>query len=105
MNLVLQKLSLYGQFFVTPTGIFASFGSPEEHRTSLIRVETTEVDLGKLALLDKLVNQVIKGDISVEEGSAQIEEILDSPPRYGALDRRCHARTPVPQSRRDRPAR
>src|SRR5436190_23870728 len=58
MDLVLQKLGLYGQFFVTPTGIFASFGSPEEHRTSLIRVEASEVDLGKLALLDTLVNQV-----------------------------------------------
>jgi uncharacterized membrane protein YjjP (DUF1212 family) len=85
MNLVLQKLGLYGQFFVTPTGIFASFGSPEEHRTSLIRVEPSEVDLGKLALLDKLVNQVIKGELTVEEGSTQVEEILDSPPRYGAV--------------------
>lgn len=85
MNLVLQKLGLNGQFFVTPTGIFASFGSPEEHRTSLIRVESTEVDLGKLALLDMLVNQVIKGEFSVSEGSAQIEEILGSPPRYGVF--------------------
>ena len=85
MNLVLQKLGLDGQFFVTPTGIFASFGSPEEHRTSLIRVESTEVDLGKLALLDKLVNQVIKGEIRVEEGSAKIATVLDSPPRYGAV--------------------
>src|ERR1051325_10684659 len=83
MNLVLRKLGLDGQFFVTPTGIFASFGSPEEHRTSLIRVESTEVDLGKLALLDQLVNQVIKGDISITEGSAKIEAVLDSPPRYG----------------------
>jgi uncharacterized membrane protein YjjP (DUF1212 family) len=85
MNLVLQKLGLDGQFFVTPTGIFASFGSPEEHRTSLIRVESTEVDLGKLALLDKLVNRVIKGEISVNEGSAEIATILDSPPRYGSF--------------------
>jgi uncharacterized membrane protein YjjP (DUF1212 family) len=85
MNLVLQKLGLDGQFFVTPTGIFASFGSPEEHRTSLIRVETSEVDLGKLALLDQLVNEVIKGKITVAEGSTRIEETLDSPPRYGAI--------------------
>ncbi|MBI3654002.1 MAG: threonine/serine exporter family protein [Acidobacteria bacterium] len=84
MNLVLQKLGLDGQFFVTPTGIFASFGSPEEHRTSLIRVESTEVDLGKLALLDKLVNQVIKGELSVAEGAVEIETVLTSPPRYGA---------------------
>jgi uncharacterized membrane protein YjjP (DUF1212 family) len=85
MNLVLKKLGLDGQFFVTPTGIFASFGSPEEHRTSLIRVESTEVDLGKLALLDQLVNQVIKGEISVEAGSAAIATVLDSPPRYGTF--------------------
>src|SRR5262245_48488983 len=65
MNLVLEKLELHGQFFVTPTGIFASFGLPEEQRTSLIRVESTDVDLEKLARLDILVNQVIRGDVEV----------------------------------------
>ena len=85
MNLMLEKIGLRGQFFVTPTGIFASFGLPEEQRTSLIRVESTEVDLEKLALLDELLNRVYDGEVSVSDGARQIDDIVASPPRYGAV--------------------
>src|SRR5437667_6623281 len=61
LGLVLQKLGLEGQFFSTPTGMFASFGAPEEQRTTLIRVEPGQVDLEKLILLDDLTNKVIQG--------------------------------------------
>ena len=43
MNLVLRRLGLHGNFLVTPTSIFVSFGLPEEQRTSLVRVEPGEV--------------------------------------------------------------
>ena len=85
MNRVLERLGLHGQFFVTPTGIFAAFGLPEEQRTSLIRVESTDVNLEKLALLDDLVTRVIQGETSVAEGAQLIDDIVASPPRYGAL--------------------
>lgn len=83
MGLVLERLGLHGQFFVTPTGIFAAFGLPEEQRTSLIRVESDEVDLEKLARLDGLVHEVVEGDVSVAEGARLIDEIVAAPPRYG----------------------
>ena len=52
MDQVMQKIGLEGQFFSLPTGIFLSFGAPEEQRSTLIRVEPSRVDLGKLASLD-----------------------------------------------------
>ncbi|MEO6394045.1 MAG: threonine/serine exporter family protein, partial [Pyrinomonadaceae bacterium] len=85
MDLVMRKLGLAGQFFATPTGIFASFGPPEEQRTALIRVEPSESDLEKLARLDELVNQVIRGEMTVTQGLYRIEAIIATRDRYGPL--------------------
>lgn len=83
MSLMAQRLGMTGGFFVTPTGIFASFGLPEEHRTSLIRTESTEVNLEKQARLDELVSRVIRGHLSIVDGTQQIDAIVAAPPRYG----------------------
>jgi uncharacterized membrane protein YjjP (DUF1212 family) len=85
MNAVLRSLGLEGAFFSTPTGIFASFGPPEEQRTSLIRVEPSEVDLGKLAALDDLAGRVARGETGAAEGAREVERIVAAPPRYGVL--------------------
>ncbi len=83
MRLVSQRLGLEARFFSTPTSIFASFGPPEALRTSLIRVEPGELDLGRLAHLDALANSVIRGELSPEEGAERVEAVLSEPPRYG----------------------
>jgi uncharacterized membrane protein YjjP (DUF1212 family) len=85
MDLVAQRFGIQGGFFVTPTGIFASFGLPEEHRTSLIRIESSEVNLEKLARLDELTSRVIRGQADVGEGTQEIDRIVAAPPRYGSL--------------------
>jgi len=85
MDRVAQRFGLNGNFFVTPTGIFASFGQPEEHRTSLIRIEATEVNLEKQALLDELVGRVSRGEVSLAEGTQTIDRIVAAPPRYGPV--------------------
>jgi uncharacterized membrane protein YjjP (DUF1212 family) len=54
MSLVLRRLGIGGHFFSMPTGILASFGLPEEHRTSLIRAKPEEVNL-EADSLDELV--------------------------------------------------
>jgi len=82
MNSILEKIGLEGQFFMMPTGLFASFGSPEEHRTSLLRMDAPQIDLGKMAELDSVASGVVSGDISVNEGSARIDHILAMPPVY-----------------------
>ena len=83
MGRVLQRLGLDGNFFSTPTGIFASFGSPEDQRTSLIRAEPGEVDLEKLTLLEELVGQVIQAKVTAAEGVNRVEQIVAAQPRYG----------------------
>jgi uncharacterized membrane protein YjjP (DUF1212 family) len=85
MNRVLARLGLDGHFFAMPTGILASFGLPQEHRTSLIRVDQSEVDLEKQALLDELTGQVIHGEMTATEGIRAVDEIVAARPRYGSV--------------------
>lgn len=84
MNMAMRRLGLEGQFFALPTGIFASFGTPQEHRTSLIRTDMSEVDLERMSLLDELAENVSSGQIGPEEGTDVIEKIVAAPPRYPA---------------------
>lgn len=78
----MKRLGLAGRFFSMPTGIFASFGPPEDHTTSLIRATSADVDLEKLCSLDELGDLVIGGQIGVAEGTRRIQEILDQPSRW-----------------------
>lgn len=84
MNMAMRQLGLQGQFFALPTGIFASFGLPEEHRTSLIRTDLSEVNLERMSLLDELAENVSSGKIGPEEGAEMIEKIVAAPSRYPA---------------------
>lgn len=77
-----RKLGLEGQFFSTPTSIFAAFGKQDEQRTFLIRVNPGGVDLGKLADMDAVAVRVLRKGLAPIEGSAQIDEIISAPPRY-----------------------
>lgn len=85
MDLVTERLGLRGQFFALPTSIFAAFGRPESHRTSLIRGETGEVNLERLSQLDELAEEIIRGTCSVDDGSRRIDEIVKRPTRFGAV--------------------
>lgn len=83
MERAAQQFELQGQFFTTPTSIFAAFGALEEQRTYLMRVEPGESDLGKLAALDEVTRQVLRGKISPARGAQRIDEILAAPSPYG----------------------
>lgn len=85
MKRVLGRLGLPGDFMVMPTGIFASFGLPEEHRTSLIRVQPGEVNLEKLAQINSLVDDLIQWRIGVAEAGPALDRIITAPVRYGPV--------------------
>lgn len=76
-------LGLEGQFFSTPTSIFAAFGPQDAQRTFLIRVEPGGTDLGKLSQLDQVVGRVLAGKLTPAEGATRVDEILAVPPQYG----------------------
>ncbi len=84
LGAVARHLSLPGQFFITPTQILAAFGAPESQQVSMVRVEPGEVDLEKLAALDRLADAVVADEMDIAQGVAQIQAIVAAPPRYGA---------------------
>jgi uncharacterized membrane protein YjjP (DUF1212 family) len=84
MEKAAEKLGLQGQFFSTPTSIFASFGPQDQQRTFLMRVMPGEVNLGKIAELDDVTTGVLRGALDPAEGSKRIDRILAEPHRYGA---------------------
>ncbi len=87
LEMVARQLGLEARFFSTPTSIFASFGPPEALHTSLIRVEPGDLDLGRLAKLDALADDVVRGHLPPEEGSKRVAAILAEPPRSGLVSR------------------
>jgi uncharacterized membrane protein YjjP (DUF1212 family) len=79
-----ERLGLSGhQFFSTPTSIMASFGPVGRQRTHMLRTEPGEVNLGKLAELERLGVEVAEGRSTPAEGSAAIDRIAAAPSPYG----------------------
>jgi uncharacterized membrane protein YjjP (DUF1212 family) len=79
------RLGLLGQFFATPTALFASFGAPEEQRTFQIRAEAGAVDLGRQARLEAVGNDVAEGTLEPALGAGKVAEIDRAPSAYGAV--------------------
>jgi len=80
-----KRLGVEAQFFSTPTTIIASFGDPADTRTSMLRVESGELDMGKLARLDDLADEVAAQAIDVAEGIRRLEAIMADPPTWRKL--------------------
>ena len=76
------RLGLVGQFFSTPTAIFAAFGPLPEQKSFLLRAEPGEVNLEKLADLEGVAQKVLHGGGNPAEGLARIQEIVAAPRRY-----------------------
>ena len=82
LTAVSRRLGLEGQFFSSPTQLHAAFGPIGQQATTLIRVDPGENNLEKLAALDALAGSVTRGKLAVEEGTAQVRQIVNAPPRY-----------------------
>jgi len=83
LQAVSERLGFAGQFFATPTAIFASLEREETERTILIRVDPGEIQLDKLSRLDRLLMRLISGEIPPDEASRKVDAIVDAPARYG----------------------
>jgi len=80
---VCRRLGLDAELFSSPTAIIISFGAHHELKTRLMRVEGGELDMGKLAQIDALGDQVIAREISAEEASTRLAAILAAPKQFG----------------------
>lgn len=78
-----QLIGIRGTFISQPTAILSSFDNGEEEITKIERVEPMGVNLGKLSNLDTVAREVIRNQISYEEGYHKLEEILNAKDGFG----------------------
>src|SRR6187401_3571378 len=67
MGAVARQLSLEAHILSTPTSVMAGFGPLTDQRSVLVRVDPGEIDLEKLAALDRVSGAVGRGEVPVAE--------------------------------------
>jgi uncharacterized membrane protein YjjP (DUF1212 family) len=78
-----DSLGLAGaQVSVTPTLVELSLGAVTRQRSHTLRVRPAELDLGKIACLDELVQTVVDGSLQAEAALAQLDEIRAQAPAF-----------------------
>ncbi len=82
LQLVSERIGIRGEFFATPTAIFASLDTGEDEQVIMIRVEPGAVNLDKLSRLDRLAQDVANGVVTPPDASRVIDEIIATPPRF-----------------------
>jgi uncharacterized membrane protein YjjP (DUF1212 family) len=82
MGAVARQLSLEAQILSTPTSVMAGFGPLTDQKNVLVRVDPGEIDLEKLAALDRVAGAVARGQVPVAEGVAEVRAIAARRGRY-----------------------
>ena len=82
LQAVSERIGIQGEFFATPTAIFASLDTGEHETVIMIRVEPGSVNLDKLSRLDRLAQDVAGGAVTPSDASRKIDEIIATPPRF-----------------------
>jgi uncharacterized membrane protein YjjP (DUF1212 family) len=89
MEAAARRLGLTGQFFSTPTALFASFadGGGGPRRTILERVQPGEVNLERLADLDRVLGDLASGELTPAAAAARLDSVerAAGPQRWGAV--------------------
>jgi uncharacterized membrane protein YjjP (DUF1212 family) len=82
LSSVAGRLGVRGEFFATPTAIFAALETETDDETMLIRVDPGSVNLDKLSRLDRLTRQIAAGEVAPQAASDTIDAICNQPPRF-----------------------
>lgn len=80
-----ERLGVRAQFFSTPTSLFIAFGDGADQRTHLERVSPGDIDLGRLADLEQLLERLITGELGPAEAGRELEALRERPRRYPRL--------------------
>jgi uncharacterized membrane protein YjjP (DUF1212 family) len=78
-----QALGFDASFYLTPTGMIATFGIGVEKHTMVLVAVPGSADMERLAALHALVARVEGGELSPAEASRRVDTILTRPPLYG----------------------
>ncbi len=73
------RLGIRGQYFVTPTSIFASFGTGTAQQTYMIRTAPKPPDLGRLARVTAIAQAVVRGGMTLGQGRTQLALVAERP--------------------------
>lgn len=84
MSTCAERLGLHAEFFATPTAVFASIGKARENVTRLVRVESADLNLDRLAQIDLILQCVSSGELSPADGRRELRESIKSPPTWPA---------------------
>lgn len=80
-----EQLGIVGQFFTTPTSIFAAFGEQDAQRTFLVRVEPGDIHLERLGHVQRIAEDVLAGRLPARQGLAALDALEAERPRWGVL--------------------
>jgi len=72
-------------YLYTPTALLVSFGTGDQERTLLRRVDAGEVDASKLFEFDEILEEVEARRLDLSSALARMEMIAAAPPPYGWL--------------------
>lgn len=76
--------NIEASFLVTPTAFTFIFTStPDEQHTHLVRVKPADNNLGKLAIIDEIVEKVVDSEVTLNEAIVLLNEAKQLPSFYG----------------------
>lgn len=80
-------LDIRASFMVTPTALtfILSDEEDEQQYNHLVRVAPGEIDLGSLARIDELVDELTSGERTLDEAIERLKEVNSNPPPYGIV--------------------
>jgi uncharacterized membrane protein YjjP (DUF1212 family) len=88
LYLISEKLNIKADYFSLPTSFTASFklygedGEPDEEYTRMLRLDPGKINLEKLYLADKIVDDVIDEVVSIRGGISALKAIIEKEPLH-----------------------
>lgn len=90
---VAEHLGINGNFLASPTSLTFVLSAMDSDTTNndplehnhIARVKPGDIDLGALARCDELVNELISGQLSLQDAIARLVSIQSQPPAYGPI--------------------
>ncbi len=79
-----RALGVEAEFFATPTGVFVTVASDDGAQTLIVPVNSSEVNLERLSLLDRVLSDVVLRNLDLPAAAERVREIERAPARYGA---------------------
>lgn len=83
MHIMADRLNLQAEFFSTPTSLIVSLGDGANQQTFLARSDPGSPNLGKLADLTEVMDQLADGTIDPETADDRVRAIDRALPLYG----------------------